>query len=191
MPSILNYYPRKWLPEEEGLNPIQDLLPHTGNYYDGFGNRITMVAYVNPSPENMHPPADNGASGYGLVRFNKKTRDITIECWPRGVDVSSPDAKQYTGFPVRINQTDNYGKEAVAFLPKIEIIGENNPRIQIRDELTGEIVYTLRINGSSFRPKVFKSGTYSIIVGEGKKQQVLKNVSTLKSGDVKTLKVDL
>jgi hypothetical protein len=189
VPSILNYYPRKWLPEEEGLNPIQELLPHTGNYYDGFGNRITMVTYVNPSPENMHPPADNGASGYGLVRFNKKTRDITIECWPRGVDISSPDARQYTGFPIRINQLDNYGRGAVAYLPEIEISGDENTRVQIIDESTKEVVYTLRIKGNSFNPKVFKRGTYSVIVSEGMQQKKYTNVKPLENGESGSLRI--
>jgi hypothetical protein len=191
VPSILNYYPRKWLPEEKGIDPIQGPLPHTGNYFDGFGNRLTMVAYVNPEPENMHPPADNGASGYGLVRFNKKTREIAMECWPRGVDVTEPEAKQYTGFPVTIKQEDNYSRKAHSFLPTIKVTGEINPMIQVRNQLTEEIVYTLRINGTSFAPKVFNKGTYTIIVGEGKKQQVLRNISTLKSGELKTLKVEM
>jgi phosphodiesterase/alkaline phosphatase D-like protein len=191
VPSILNYYPRKWLPEEKGLDPIPGPLPHTGKYFDGFGNRITMVAYVNPGPENMHPPADNGASGYGLVRFNKKTREITMECWPRGVDVNKPEDKQYPGFPITINQQDNYGRKAHFILPSIKVTGEINPRIQVRDQLTKEIVYTLRINGTSFVPKVFNRGTYTIIVGEGKKQQVLRNISPLKSGELKTLKVEM
>jgi hypothetical protein len=179
------------LPEEKGLDPIPGPLPHTGKYFDGFGNRITMVAYVNPGPENMHPPADNGASGYGLVRFNKKTREITMECWPRGVDVNKPEDKQYPGFPITINQQDNYGRKAHFILPSIKVTGEINPRIQVRDQLTKEIVYTLRINGTSFVPKVFNRGTYTIIVGEGKKQQVLRNISPLKSGELKTLKVEM
>ncbi len=191
VPSILNYYPRKWLPEEEGLDPTPGPLPYTGKYFDGFGNRITMYAYVNPARENMHSPADNGASGYGLVRFNKKTREITIECWPRGVDVSKSEAKQYAGFPVTIKQEDNYGKNAVAFLPTIEVENKINPRVQIKDEITGEIVYTLRINGTTFRPKVFKTGNYTIVVGEGKNRQVFKNIATLQSGEIKTIEVEL
>ncbi len=191
VPSILNFYPRKWLPEEKGIDPFEGLLPHTGDYFDGFGNRLTMFAYVNPGLENLHPPSDNGASGYGLIRFNKKSLEIVIECWPRGVDVSKPDAKQYAGFPVTIKQEDNYGKKAHAFLPSINVSGKINPRIQIRDDSTGEIVYTLRINGTSFRPKVFKSGIYIIIVGEGNNQQVLRNISTLKPGELKTLRVEL
>ena len=66
-------------------------LPFTGRYYDGFRNKLTMAAYANPAKENSR------AAGYGLVRFRKSTREMTLECWPRFVDVTSPEAKQYPG----------------------------------------------------------------------------------------------
>jgi hypothetical protein len=179
VPSIINYYPRKWLPEEEGLDQIPGPLLHTGKYFDGFGNRIMMAAYVNPGPENMHPPADNGASGYGLVRFNKKTRKITMECWPRGVDVANPDTKQYSGFPITIDQQDNYGRKPFAYLPKIEVVGRQNPVVQIIDESNNAIVYTIRIKGSTFRPIVYRDGTYTIKVGEGDAIKILRNIESI------------
>jgi alkaline phosphatase D len=38
--------------------------------------------------------------------------------------------------------------------------------VQVIDESSGEIVYTLRIKGAEFRPKVFSSGTYTVRVGD-------------------------
>jgi len=189
VPSILNFYPRKWLPEEKGIDPIPGPLEHTGKFFDGFGNRLTMYAYVNPSPENMFPPADNGASGYGLVRFNKATRQITMECWPRGVDVSKPDAKQYDGFPITINQQDNYGRMAAAFLPTIEVSGRTNPVVQIVDEKDKTIVYTIRINGTTFSPKVFRRGRYTIKIDGGDIIKVLRNIESIDEEQTKTLTV--
>jgi hypothetical protein len=46
------------------------------------------------------------------------------------------------------------------------VSGLSNPVFQIIDEASGEIVYTLRIKGSSFRPKVFKEGMYTVKIGE-------------------------
>ena len=92
---VNNYYSRWWWPADEkpGANrDPQSALPWTGDYVDGFGNRITMHAYVNP--EN---PSRGG--GYGLVRFDKRARTVTFECWPRDVDVSQPGAKQFLGWP--------------------------------------------------------------------------------------------
>lgn len=41
-----------------------------------------------------------------------------------------------------------------------------NPVIQIIDESNNEIVYTIRANSSTYRPKVFREGYYTIIIGE-------------------------
>ena len=52
-----------------------------------------MHAYVNPdSPSN--------GGGYGLIRFNKKKKEVTLECWARFADVSNPSEKQFKGFPI-------------------------------------------------------------------------------------------
>jgi hypothetical protein len=98
VPAIVNnYYARWWWPQDEkpGKNG-NDLLPWTGQYYDGFSNKITMHAYVNP--ENP-----SGGAGYGLVRFHKNSREVTFECWPRREDVTSGEAMQFTGFPKTIS----------------------------------------------------------------------------------------
>ncbi len=98
VPSIVNYYKRWWWPgdEQPGMNHDPDNpLPWTGDYFDGFNNRITMVAYANPEG------SINGA-GFGLIRFNKPAKEVTFECWPRNVNVMEKGAKQYTGWPVTI-----------------------------------------------------------------------------------------
>jgi hypothetical protein len=98
------------------------------------------------------------------VRFNKATRKITMECWPRNIDIAAPGAKPYPGWPITIDQTDNYGRKAVAHLPTLKITGATNPVVKVIDEANGEWVYALRINGDTFQPKVFKKGTYTVEV---------------------------
>jgi hypothetical protein len=170
-PSIWNLYGRWWAPQEKPLDhDPKSPLEHTGRYLDGFGNKITMTAYANPAPGN------NQATGYGLVRFKKSTRQITFECWPRFVDVTKPDAKQYAGWPVTVTQESNYGRRPLAWLPELQVKGSENPVVQVIDEANGEVVYTLRIKGVAFRPKVFRMGTYTVTVGEGAKQKVLRGV---------------
>ena len=99
VPAIVNdYYSRWWWPEDEkaGPNPNKNTaLPWTGNYLDGFGNKIRMMAYVNPES-----PSSGG--GYGLIRFNKKEKNITFECWPRNTDVTTGNATQFEGWPITI-----------------------------------------------------------------------------------------
>lgn len=99
VPAIVNdYYSRWWWPEDEkaGANPNKNTsLPWTGDYLDGFGNKISMKAYVNPES-----PSSGG--GYGLIRFNKEEKNITFECWPRNTDVTRGDATQFEGWPITI-----------------------------------------------------------------------------------------
>lgn len=98
VPAIVNnYYSRWWWPEDEqpGENN-NDILPWTGRYLDGFNNKITMQAYANPD-------TPSSGAGYGLIRFDKTENEVTFECWPRVVDVSAPDARQFVGWPITIS----------------------------------------------------------------------------------------
>ena len=102
VPAIVNnYYSRWWWPEDEmpGKNG-NDRLPWTGQYLDGFDNRITMHAYVNPE-------SPSSGAGYGLVRFNKDQNSVTFECWPRYADVTLENAKQFTGWPITVDMNSS------------------------------------------------------------------------------------
>lgn len=117
-PAICNtYYGRWWWPEDEkpGAHPVPNSpLPWTGDYLDGFDNKITMIAYANPSPERSRMMArdkgrkaaiasrDGWADGYGLIRFLKAAGEVVFECWPRFADVTQPDAQQFPGWPVTV-----------------------------------------------------------------------------------------
>ncbi len=152
------------------------------------------MAVANPSPErNGGNKLTTRAAGFGVVKFDKKKREITVECWPRNVDITDRKTKQYPGWPRTINQSDNYSRKAAAYLPTIKVRGQSDPVVQVIDEGSGEIVYTLRIKGTSFRPKVFKAGTYTINVGEPDtgKMKTLKNVQSMPSDESRTIKVSL
>ncbi len=100
-PAIVNnYYSRWWHPENEkaGENPEPgNPLPFNGNYLDGMGNKIRMVAYANPDDNFTR-------GGFGLVRFNKNEKSVTFESWDRFTDVTKPGAKQMPGWPRTIHQ---------------------------------------------------------------------------------------
>jgi len=162
VPSIANFYPRGWIPRIPGNNRDDWMPENLGEHVDGFGNKVTVYATTNPPKLTgdpvKHEPVllHEGMPGYGLIRMNKMERTITIECWPRYADVSKdPNGPQYTGWPKVIKQEDNYGRKASAFLPLIDFGQIMNPVVQVIDESTNEIVYTLRVSGKSFRPKVF------------------------------------
>jgi hypothetical protein len=63
------------------------------------------------------------------------------------------------------------------------------PVIQVVDEDNNEIIYTLRIEGQTFRPKVFKAGTYSVKVGkpETERFKTLRGLKSLPPGKTKTV----
>jgi hypothetical protein len=112
VPAIVNnYYGRWWWPEDEkpGANPVPGSpLPWTGDFLDGFHNKISMVAYANPTgpgtaggdARSKAETAEGRAAGYGLIRFKKSAGEVTFECWPRFADVTKPDARQFPGWPV-------------------------------------------------------------------------------------------
>ena len=93
VPSIANLYLRWWAPLEPGKNRQPGMPEYTGEFLDGFGNKVTVWAVANPSPEENHDKLTTRAAGFGVVRFNKPQRTITIECWPRNVDVTDPRAE--------------------------------------------------------------------------------------------------
>ena len=49
----------------------------------------------------------------------------------------------------------------------INVEGMRDPVVQLIDESAGEVLYTLRIAGNSFRPKVFDAAaSYTVVIGE-------------------------
>ena len=194
VPSIANLYLRWWRPLEPGKNREPGRPEYTGEFLDGFGNKVTCLAVANPSPKpNGGQKLTTRAAGFGIVKFNKKKREITIECWPRNVDITNSNTKQYPGWPMTIKQEDNYGRKATAYLPTITVRGMRNPVVQVIDESNDEIIYTLRINGTSFKPKVFKKGKYTIKVGEPgtDKMKTLEGIQSLPPDKTKKIRVRL
>jgi hypothetical protein len=113
VPAVVNnYYGRWWWPEDEKSGPNSvagSPLQWTGDYLDGFHNKITMLAYANPDKRLLNiagiKPGDTSnadadwAAGYGLIRFKKDSGEVTFECWPRFADVAAPGARQFPGWP--------------------------------------------------------------------------------------------
>ncbi|MCK5272019.1 MAG: alkaline phosphatase D family protein [Sedimentisphaerales bacterium] len=195
VPSIANFYPRAWWPKTPIRNHIEGMPDYTGECLDGLGNHVTVWAATNPDKKMGHEPAalHDKMPGYGIIRFDKKKRNITMECWPRFVDPTKPKTgSQYEGWPKTIGQLDNYGRSGVAYLPTLKIKRPKNPVVQIIDEANSEIVYTIRVNGKSFRPKVFRKGKYTIKVTEPDvgKEKTFAGVEALTPDEEQTIEVD-
>ena len=174
VPSVSNVWPRRWYPPTEGLNPLPGNPPYTGDYDDGFGNKMTVLAVSNPmytgrTPSNLY----DRATGYGIIKINRHSRDIRLENWPRDADPNDPESLPYHGWPITINQMDNYSPEAFGYLPEISIIGLDNPVIQVIHESTNEIIYSVRLNTNIYAPPVYKKGTYTVKIGNPEKRMEL------------------
>ena len=166
-------YGRWWHPldEKAGPNAVPNSpLPWTGDFKDGLGNPISMLAYANP--ENIQDEKQR-ADGYGLIRFNKKARKITFECWPRFAKVADGNKAQFPGWPITISQDANDGRKVHAQLPEVKLDGVKNPVFQVVADATGEILYTVRSQTESFKPRVYAPGKYTVKAGRDKPDTVV------------------
>ena len=188
-PALVNtVYARWWHPKDErpGANPVPGSpLPWTGDYRDGLGNRITILAYANP--EDLKDERKRG-DGYGLVRFDRTAGRITFECWPR-----FSEGAQFPGWPITVQSDDNDGRRPAAWLPELVIEGADRPVVQVIAEETGEILYTTRARTNRFQPPVYSQGSFTVNIGrdrpEGATLTRLKAAATRTAAGVRTLQI--
>jgi hypothetical protein len=131
-------------------------LPWTGDYLDGLGNRLSMIAYANP--QDLDDERRRG-DGFGLVRFAKHSGQVTFECYPR-----FSAGEQYPGWPITGQADDNDGRSPVAWLPELVVSGAERPVVQVVTA-AGEVLYTVRARSARFQPPVFAEGAYTVKVG--------------------------
>jgi hypothetical protein len=197
-PSIMNsYYGRWWEPEDKrpGANPIPGSpLPWTGDYLDGLYNKITMLAYANPTFDTIQKMAESRrdpkamlGDGYGLIRFDKKTGRTTFECWPRYADLAQGDAAQYPGWPISFHMAENDGRKVAGHLPKVVVEGAPDAVVQVVNEANGDILYTRRIQGSAFLPPVYAPGKYTVKVGRDRPDAWIAKGITIATADTAPL----
>ena len=190
VPSISNVWPRRWCPVEVGEHRTKGDQRYTGDFTDGFGNKIRVFAVSNPVFTGMKPARlYDRATGYGIIRLNKERRDITMECWPRQANPKTD--KQYAGWPITINQLDNFLQNAEWFLPHLIIDDFENPLVQIIDEADGDIVSTLRINGHKYQPKVLSKGHYTLIISGKGNTKKIEHITAEKNKNIEAIHIHI
>jgi hypothetical protein len=187
VPSIANLYLRWWDPLEPGANREPGAPDYTGDHLDGFDNKVTNYAAANPEKKPAGNLLNTRAAGFGIVRLNTKTREITMECWPRKVDPTGPAAGQYPGWPRTISQFDNFRPPSWGKLGELSFAVEN-PVIQVLDAESKEILYTVRIAGRTFTPAVPKDR--AVVVKAGRDTPETTVLEVARAGDPPR-KVDL
>ncbi|QDV42389.1 hypothetical protein Enr13x_22340 [Stieleria neptunia] len=165
VPSIANLYLRWWEPLVPGQNREPGSPEYTGDHLDGFANKVTNYAAANPEKMPAGNVLNTRSAGFGIVRLNTKTRQITMECWPRNVDVTDPSAKQYPGWPRTISQFDNYNPPSWGTLGELTF-DVDSPVVQLVDSDSDEILYTVRIAGKTFVPAAPQGKSFIIKAGK-------------------------
>ena len=164
-PALSNLFPRRWFPARPGSNPLPYSPRNTGQYLDGFGNKITVHAVFNPRQTDPKPnPLMDRSPGIALVEFERATREIALSVWPRRQDPTDPKIIPVSGWPVKIHQLDNGWSSAEWVLPAVQAKGLRDFCVQVIGEPGNEILYTLRVAGDSFTPPVHREGSYTVRV---------------------------
>ena len=100
----------RWFEPAERL-PNAGATPNTGDFIDGFGNKMRVLAVANPKvsfAEYRKHIQGRGqgigdralkCDGYGIVRVDTAARTFVLECWPWN---AGPGSAQYPGWPVRL-----------------------------------------------------------------------------------------
>ncbi|MCA1964193.1 MAG: alkaline phosphatase D family protein [Prosthecobacter sp.] len=159
-PAVNVGYPRWWEPTEKvnGRKPGQGL---TGDFIDHCGHPMAVLAVKNGAHQ---PPKETMAnlrektSGFGLVRFDKRKRTITCECWP----LDDIGGRSMETWPVVTTQRDQYGRQAKAHLPTLRFTDTQTAVVEVIDARSGELIYSVRLNTAEWQPHVFAEGEYNL-----------------------------
>ncbi len=77
------------------------------------------------------------------------------------------DKAQFPGWPITITMDANDGRKVTGYLPELLFTDVTNPVVQVIDQGTGEMLYTVRVKGKRFQPRVYGSGP---LCGEGRQR---------------------
>ena len=188
VPSIANLYLRWWLPLKPGANREPGAPNYTGDHLDGFANKVTNYGAANPGTTPAGNVLNTRSAGWGVVRLNTKSREITMECWPRNVDITDSDSKQYPGWPRTISQFDNYSPPSWGKLGTLTFNVEN-PVVQLVDATSKEILYTVRANGRTFTPGAPEGKTFIIKAGRNAPDTVVSKAARV-GGRAEKIEID-
>ncbi|MEO6750210.1 MAG: twin-arginine translocation pathway signal, partial [Chthoniobacteraceae bacterium] len=119
-PAIAAGYPRWWRADELKMphaNRPKHGLPDTGEYLDGFGNKVYVYAVGNPvvgKAPNRYDKAHEKGSGFGFITFDTAKKTYLVESFRFLIDPTDGKASnQFPGWPVTIQQAENRGENLI------------------------------------------------------------------------------
>lgn len=105
-PAVANTWPRRWMPSAAGKNPRPGAPRWTGEFEDGFGNKISIHAVANPQDVDREPARlFDRAVGYTLTTWDPASGKVRLENWPYWASPAqpAPDNQPYPGWPIIID----------------------------------------------------------------------------------------
>lgn len=151
-PAVSNLWPRRWYPAAYGADGKPEDAPrYIGKYEDGFGNKISVRAVANPYDIDREPAkVFDKAPGFSIIKFDIPEREMTLAAWPRW---AAPKDGPYEGWPITINQQENYGRARAGTLKTLEVDGKTT--VALFRESDGRLVYNLKPKAGPFEVFVF------------------------------------
>lgn len=157
-PAISNVFPRRWYPAAEGAHHKAGAPRNTGEYRDGFGNRMTVHAVANPQKFGVgYGALHDRAPGYGIVEFDKPKRTITF------TNLQRWDGKPYPGWPITISMWAN-GLAAARW--RLDLPRGVRGLVQVRSGR--KVIYTVRLAEARRDLPVWAAGRYEVFM-EGRR----------------------
>ena len=88
-----------------------------------------------------------------------------------------------------MNQND--GRQVKGWLPRLNFT-KSNPVVQVINDKSKEVLYTIRVSGKNFQPKVYSSDPHSVRVGRDtpKNQVISKTKPVSDRNKAKVLSLD-
>jgi len=189
-PAITVGYQRRFFPDRLNI-PIQNRPAHnlenTGEYVGGMGHKNYIYSVGNLSDDTRsslrYERAQLASSGYGLITFDRESRDITCDAIRFLANVEKPEPEdQFPGWPVTINQYENGGTSVKGDPFVIRSEGLADPVVYIYDSETNDLLLSVRIKGSEISASVKGSGIYNLKIGSPETDQ-WKTISGIKADD--------
>lgn len=119
-PAIAAGYPRWWRADEVNMphqNRPKHGQAHTGEFLDGFGNKVYVYAVGNPvvpTKRNRYEVAHQKGSGFGLVTIDTEKKTYKLEAFRFLVDPTDGKAdNQFPGWPITLQQAENHGENVI------------------------------------------------------------------------------
>jgi len=217
VPAIGNIFWRWFYPATPGAGRAPGEPDYLGEFVGAWGNPFRMVAVANPERKTIF--ADAGSirrrhavteaeaerglgdskrtclgDGYGIVRFNKPERTVTVECWPHNAKPEEGDG-MFAGWPVTLAFDDLDGRRPVAWLPDLDIEGDDDPVVHIIDQASGAVIKTVRTVNGHYRPGVFDANaTYAVRVFDPERPEACAELRDLTPGNApggRSITIDL